>query len=112
MLPVQFMGSGMITEKRPESWQQLQEWTAQILRECGWRAETEVSVKTARGKAEINVFAIETVRGREYKTLIECKNWAARVPQTVVHAFRAVIGDIGSQYRLHHLKSRVSSWRI
>jgi restriction system protein len=87
----------MITEKSPESWQQLQEWTAQILRECGWKAQTEVRVKTARGTAEIDVFAIETVRGREYKTLIECKNWTARVPQNVVHAFRAVMAaDIGA----------------
>jgi restriction system protein len=86
----------MITEKSPESWQLLQEWTVQILRECGWTAETEVKVKTVRGSAEIDVFAIETVQGREYKTLVECKNWTARVPQNVVHGFRTVMGDVGA----------------
>ena len=86
----------MITEKRPASWQELQEWTAQILRECGWTAETEVKVNTVRGKVEIDVLAIETVQGRDYKTLIECKNWKARVPQNVVHGFRTVMTDVGT----------------
>lgn len=86
----------MITEKSPESWQQLQEWTAQILRECGWAAETEVKVNTVRGMAEIDVYAMETVQGREYKTLVECKNWKARVPQNVVHGFRTVMADVGA----------------
>jgi len=76
----------VITEKIPADWRQLQDWTAQILRECGWNAETEVTVKLVRGSAEIDVLAIESVRGREYKTLVECKNWRNRVPQTVVHA--------------------------
>jgi restriction system protein len=86
----------MITEKHPESWQQLQESTAQILRECGWTAETEVKVSTVRGTAEIDVFAIEMVQGREYKVLFECKNWTARVPQNMVHGFRTVMTDVGA----------------
>ena len=86
----------MITEKRPDSWQQLQEWTAQILRECGWSAQTEVKVHTVRSKVKVDVFAIETVQGREYKTLIECKNWTTRVHQNVVHGFRTVMTDAGA----------------
>lgn len=86
----------MITEKTPDSWQDLQDWTAQILRECGWTAETEVPVQTVRGHAEIDVAATESVQGREYKTLVECKNWSTRVPQGVVHAFRTVIADVGA----------------
>jgi hypothetical protein len=86
----------VITEKEPENWQQLQEWCAQILLECGWEAETEVTVDLVRGQAEIDVLATETIRGREYKTLIECKNWANRVPQHVVHSFRTVVADVGA----------------
>ena len=86
----------MITEKSPDTWQELQEWCAQILRECGWNAETEVTVDLVRGQAEIDVLATETVQGREYKTLIECKNWAQRVPQQVVHSFRTVVADVGA----------------
>jgi hypothetical protein len=86
----------MITEKTPATWQQLQEWTAQILRECGWKADTEITIQTVRGAAEIDVLATEFVQGREYKTLIECKNWTARVPQNVVHGFRTVVADTGA----------------
>lgn len=86
----------MITEKTPSDWQQLQDWTAQILRECGWKAETEVAVKLVRGSAEIDVLATESVQGREYKALVECKNWRSRVPQAVVHAFRTVMSDVGA----------------
>jgi restriction system protein len=86
----------MITEKTPETWQQLQEWTAQILRECGWTAETDITVQTVRGAVEIDVHATEVVQGRQYITLIECKNWTARIPQAVVHGFRTVVADIGA----------------
>ncbi|MBF0247384.1 MAG: hypothetical protein HQL36_04855 [Alphaproteobacteria bacterium] len=64
----------MITEKSPGDWQELQEWTAQILRECGWTADTEVAIKLARGRAKIDVLATEHVQGRDYLTLIECKH--------------------------------------
>lgn len=86
----------MITEESPQTWQQLQEWCADILCECGWEAKTEVTVDLVRGQAEIDVLATETVRGREYKTLVECKNWANRVPQHVVHSFRTVVADLGA----------------
>ena len=86
----------MITEKKPDTWQDLQEWCAQILRECGWKTDTEVKVDLARGQAEIDVLATEIVQGREYKILIECKNWANRVPQSIVHSFRTVVADFGA----------------
>ena len=86
----------MITEKEPQTWQQLQVWCAQIFHECGWQAKTEVTVDLVRGRAEIDVLATETVRGREYKTLVECKNWSSRVPQHVVHSFRTVVADVGA----------------
>ena len=86
----------MITEKSPARWQELQEWTAQILRECGWSAETGVTVQTVRGRAEIDVLATEIVQGREYQTLIECKNWTSRIPKNVVHGFRTVVADVGA----------------
>lgn len=86
----------MITEKEPTTWQELQEWTAQILTDCGIPAETEVSLKTVRGIVEIDVIAEETIEGRSSTILVECKNWKSRVPQGVVHGFRTVVHDIGA----------------
>lgn len=86
----------MITEVIPESWKELQDLTCRILKESGFSAETEVTVETVRGKVEIDVLATESVHGRKYQILVECKNWAARVPQNVVHGLRTVAGDIGA----------------
>lgn len=86
----------LITEKKPENWKELQDLCAGILKECGWNAKTEVNVDLVRGKAELDVFAIENVNGREYKTIVECKNWKNPVPQSVVRDFRTVVADLGA----------------
>ncbi len=86
----------MITEESPGHWRELQDWTAQILRECGWTADTEVTMKLARGQANIDVLATEHVQGRDYLTLVECKHWTTPVPQSVAHGFRTVVADAGA----------------
>lgn len=85
----------MITERQPTTWRELQEWTSQILTECGWDSRTEITVPTVRGQVELDVLALEVVEGREYRTAVECKFWSERVPQHVVHSFRTVVADIG-----------------
>jgi restriction system protein len=69
---------------------------ALILQECGFVVEVERTIETARGHVEIDVYATETVDHRTYTTLVECKNWAARVPQSVIHSFRTVVADTGA----------------
>jgi restriction system protein len=36
------------------------------------------------------------IDGRTYTVLCECKHWAARVPQNVIHGFRTVVADSGA----------------
>jgi hypothetical protein len=86
----------MITEASPQSWQDLQTQVARVLQECGFTVEIERTVDTVRGSVEIDVFAVEAVDSRTYTTLVECKNWAARVPKSVIHAFRTVVADSGA----------------
>lgn len=86
----------MITSTTPSSWQDLQQQSARILAECGFAVEVEKKVKLVRGQAEIDVYAEETLKGRKYIILCECKHWKAAVPQTVVHAFRSVMADVGA----------------
>jgi len=90
----------MITAKVPQSWRELQEQTAHILRECGFTVEVEKTIPTVRGRVEIDVYAEETVDGRRYVILCECKLWRARVPQNVIHGFRTVVGDVGANLGL------------
>lgn len=86
----------MITEQTPADWRDLEHQVARILEECGFAVERERSLRTVRGKTEIDVYAEETHRGRRSVILCECKHWQARVPQSVVHAFRTTVVDTGA----------------
>lgn len=87
----------MITKNIPSDWRALQTEVARLLGECGFTAEVEAKVETVRGNVELDILAQENVNGRRYVVACECKHWReTRVPQTVVHAFRTVIGDIGA----------------
>jgi len=86
----------VITSDVPGTWQDLQDEAANILRECGFAVEVEKKLQTARGEVEVDVYAEETVKGRRYVILCECKHWASRVPQTVIHAFRTTVSDLGA----------------
>lgn len=88
--------NSMITSEVPSSWKELQDLTAKILTECGLVAETEVNLKTVRGMSEVDVLVEENIKGRKYKILIECKYWNKKVPKSVVHSFRSVVGDTGA----------------
>jgi len=80
----------------PKNWRQLQSWVGDIFSECGFEVHVEKSTALARGRAAIDVSAVETVKNRDYKVLVECKNWTAKVPQNVVHGFRTVVTDAGA----------------
>ncbi|NGP90249.1 restriction endonuclease [Fodinibius halophilus] len=86
----------LITSTSPDTWQDLQNEVARILEQCGFNVEIEKIVETVRGEVEIDVYAEEIIRGRKYSIICECKNWKTAVPQQIIHAFRTVVGDIGS----------------
>ncbi len=86
----------MITLLEPESWKDLQVKVAEILSECGFVTTVEKTVTTARGKVELDVYAEEEIKGRKYSIICECKYWKSDIPQTVVHGFRTVVNDLGS----------------
>lgn len=88
--------SAMITVQPPESWQDLQQQVARVLRESGLIVEVEKVLAVARGSVEVDVYAEETVRGRRSVIVVECKHWASAIPQTVIHAFRTVVAESGA----------------
>jgi restriction system protein len=85
----------LLTTTQPVDWRTLQCGVASILRECGFTVEIERIFKTVRGSVEVDVYAEEIVNGRTYSIASECKHWSSRVPQTVIHAFRTVVADLG-----------------
>ncbi|MDX2273591.1 MAG: restriction endonuclease [Cyanobacteriota bacterium] len=85
-------------ESLPTSWRDLQERVARILNECGIDTSVEKQVTLARGRAKIDVWAYDASSVPPQTYIIECKRWFEPVPQTVVHAFRSVVGDCGANW--------------
>jgi restriction system protein len=85
----------ILTTDIPATWQQLQNDVGAIWRECGFAVEVESKKATVRGTVSLDIFAEEEIAGRKYSYACECKYWKAAIPQTVVHSFRTVIGDLG-----------------
>ena len=85
----------IITTKQPNNWKDLQNKVAEILEQCGFKVEKEKTTKIARGKVELDVYAEETIKGRKYSIVCECKHWKSNIPQNVIHSFRTVVNDLG-----------------
>src|SRR5436190_19455630 len=82
----------------PVAWRDLQDAAAHILAEVGVMATTDQVVKTVRGPVNIDVVAVDDLATPSQRYFLECKYWRRKVPKTVVHAFRTVIGDSGAQW--------------
>lgn len=85
-------------EPLPTSWRDLQDRVAQILTECGIDTAVEKQVELARGSVNIDVWAHDALSVPPQTYIVECKHWSNPVPQTVVHAFRTVVGDCGANW--------------
>lgn len=90
----------MIESKLPDSWIDLQNATARILSECGLEAETPKIINTARGKVEVDVYAVDRSVKPATIYICECKHWKRAVSQAVIHGFRTVLNDFGANWGL------------
>lgn len=89
-----------IVHEPPNSWQDLELIVAKILKQCGFDAERGKQISTVRGTVDIDVFAKDSNSTPSSEYLIECKYWNTDIPQTVIHSFRTVVSDYGSQHGL------------
>jgi len=94
------MKTSLQITRTPETWKGLQNEVAQILSECGFCAEVDKSIKTARETVDVDLYAKDHSRIPEIEYLIQCKHWKTRVPKTIVHAFRTVVSDFGANVGL------------
>lgn len=86
----------MIFDSPPENWKHLQKMVQQMFLEINCHAEEEKRIKTVRGTFDADVYIIDSYKAPEMVYIIECKNWATRVPMGAVREFRTVISDIGA----------------
>ena len=90
----------MIESSYPETWIDLQNAVARILTESGLEAETPKLIETARGRVEIDVFAVDKTQKPPIVYLCECKHWKTAVPQTMVHSLQTVVSNYGANFGL------------
>jgi len=79
-----------------QDWRKLQRSVCRILSEAGLFAQTEVCLQTPRGMVEVDVYAVDEKSVDKIRYVVECKNWAASIPQSVVHAFTSVMSETGA----------------
>jgi len=85
----------IIDSNLPGSWQDLQIYVAKILSEIGLSVTVGQTVSTARGEIELDVMAIDETSLEKIRYIIECKNWEANIPQSVIHSFTTVMHETG-----------------
>jgi Restriction endonuclease len=85
----------LITSITPDTWTELENTVADILRECGMDVQRQARVKLPRGSVDLDVLAQETLEGILQRVVCECKNWRKNVPREKVHAFRTVMQETG-----------------
>ncbi len=64
-----------LSTSQPQDWKDLQNKVSEVLSECGFYVQINKITKTARGKVELDVYAEETIKGRKYSIVCECKFW-------------------------------------
>ena len=88
----------MIFNNLPSDWKDLQDKVALILEQCGFKVESPKDLRSARSEIiEVDVYAIDESSILQQTVVCECKYWDKKVPQSVVHFFRAQIEDIVSR---------------
>lgn len=77
-------------------WKQYQEEIAQFFRKIGATAETNVTVKGARGTHDIDVYATFNLWGQKCVWICECKFWKSSIPKEKVLTLYQISQDIGA----------------
>lgn len=93
-----------ILNKDPNSWDELQSLTAKFLEDIGYEAKVEEDILTVRGNVNIDVFAKNKNVKPSSIIVCECKYWNSAIPQTIIHAFRTVVSDIGAAFPVYFRK--------
>lgn len=85
-----------ICGEEPKDWRDLQVKVAGIFTGMNFNTKIEEEIETVRGNVSIDVLGKYAESTPNEIVLVECKQWNSRVPKTVVHSFRTVVGDFGA----------------
>jgi hypothetical protein len=86
----------MIDDPLPQDWRALQSGVCRLFNEVGLTANVEVACTTPRGQVTVDVHAVDERSVDRIQYIVECKNWNAPIPQSVVHSFTTVMHETGA----------------
>lgn len=86
----------MIDDPLPRDWRDLQIGVCRLFNEVGLTAAIEVQLTTPRGAVTVDVHAIDERSVDRINYIVECKNWEAPIPQSIVHGFTTVMHETGA----------------
>ena len=78
------------------TWQEYQEEAAAFYRSLGLEAETDVTVKGARGEHDIDVVVRLSRAGLDQTWVVECKHWKRPVDKSRVALLAQIVSDVGA----------------
>jgi Restriction endonuclease len=85
-----------IFDREPTDWKDLQRMVGQMFSEMDCVVRVGERVGLVRGGKEIDVYVLDNGVAPPAQYLCECKLWKKAIPQEVVHSFRTVVADYGS----------------
>jgi len=86
----------MIDDPLPRDWRDLQIGVCRLFNEVGLTAAIEVQLTTPRGTVTVDVHAVDERSVDRINYIVECKNWEAPIPQSIVHGFTTVMYETGA----------------
>lgn len=85
-----------MTENRLPAWRQYQEEAANVFRQLGLSAETDVRLGGVRDVHDIDVVVRFERSGLSHLWIVECKDHRRPVSKGQVHLLRSIVGDVGA----------------
>ncbi|WP_193165500.1 restriction endonuclease [Microbulbifer hainanensis] len=79
-----------------KAWKQYQEDAAEYFRSIGLNASTDVTVKGARTKHDVDVLVTSHYVGFDITWAVECKHWKNPVNKLHVLGLREIVSDVGA----------------
>ena len=78
------------------AWKKYQETAAQVFRDLGFVADTDVTVEGVRNNHDVDVLASYQHAGLDLTWIVECKFWEGRVSKDRVLTLRSIVEDVGA----------------
>jgi len=85
-----------LLQRNPRDWRELEVTAMLFLEYQGCSAARGVDLEGIRGKHRVDVLGTFSLKGMEYKTIVECKYWSQKVRKEQVATLVSIMEDVGA----------------